>query len=162
MDKAAQIDALVASLCTAPHVFGRAGRTEDSDVASQIYPVVLTAQEAWEHEADPRAKGPQSASDIAEALETVAEAVAIELLVDLSVHDLVFLGHILHDAEHALRAVRRLVSLLGHGTTWWTSIELPEERSRGWRPVTKNTFDGVVAGVATDGTFVILLQVGED
>jgi hypothetical protein len=162
MDRATQIDALMASLGSAPQVFGRSGLIGEGDIASEVYTLVLASQDFWQYEADPRSQGPRSASDVADALKPVTETVATNLLVDLSVKDLVFRVHTHGDPEHARRAVRRLVSLLGYDTSWWANIEPLGDAARGWTPVTRHTFDGVIAGVATDGTFVILLQVGED
>jgi hypothetical protein len=162
VDKIEQLGVLVTSLSSAPHVFGRAGQIpEGGAIATEIYSVVLTAQDAWQHEADPRTEGPRSGSDIAEVLRTMTEAVGVELLVDLSVDNLVSPGHLHGDREDARHAAQRVASLLGNDTTWRANTQLVPN-GRAWSPVTRNTFDGVVAAVGTDGTFVVLLQVGED
>lgn len=38
------------------------------------------------------------------------------------------------------------VTLLVWSAAWWTNIE-PSDAGRQWNPVTRHTFDGVVAGV---------------
>ncbi|MFI6250237.1 hypothetical protein [Streptomyces sp. NPDC051016] len=78
----------------------------------------------------------------------------------LSAGDLVFPGQLRRDREHAHRAAQRVVKLLGWDSTWWTNIELSDAGHK-WNPVSRFTFDGVVAGTG-NGFVVALLQVGED
>ncbi|MFF3518750.1 hypothetical protein [Streptomyces sp. NPDC002573] len=53
------------------------------------------------------------------------------------------------------------MSLLGYQSAWYTNISDLSPRARGWDPVTRHTFDGVVAGIG-NGFALTLLQVGED
>lgn len=162
MDVIAQIGALVGSLAGEPRVLGSWGHLGDAGIAEEIHSVVLAAQQEWRHEADPRSVGPRSAADITAAVHPIAVDLAVALMVDLSADDLVCPGYQHRDRDHARRAAQRIADLLGRGTEWCTNLDVSVRSSRSWSPVTRYTFDGVVAGVGSDGTFIVLLQVGED
>jgi hypothetical protein len=92
----------------------------------------------------------------------VAADLARDLIVHLSADDLVFPGYQHRDRDHARRTAQRIVDLLGPGTKWCTNLDVSVPDSPSWDPVTRHTFDGVVAGFGSDGTFIVLLHVGED
>ncbi|MFJ9345024.1 hypothetical protein [Streptomyces sp. NPDC101237] len=125
-----------------------------------MYSLVLDAQEAWAPYAIEGSRGPARPADIADALTAVDREEAGTVMTYLSAGDLVFPGRLRRDREHAHRAAERVVKLLGRDSTWWTNIEL-SDAGRGWNPVSRFTFDGVVAGTG-NGFVVALLQVGED
>lgn len=154
-----ELDALVRSLTSEPQVFGRSGRVADGGIQAEIHSLVLVAEEAWQDvDSLGGVPGLAALSDVAGALHTVTADSAEELLVELSVDDLVWPGDQHGDRECARDLARRVVTLLGPDTVWWTN----RINASTWTPVTRHTYDGVVAGAAGDGTFAALLQVGED
>ncbi len=149
------------SLSREEGVFGRVVDEADGSVPERVRQVAVVAEQAWKHYAVEGAVGPDTPEEIEDALSQIDAERAVELLTHLAAHDLVFpdsrrRGHI-----HAHRAAERLVRLLGYEAVWYTNISDLSPRIRAWNPVTRHTFDGVVAG--TDSHFtVVLLQVGED
>ncbi|MDT0467806.1 hypothetical protein [Streptomyces gibsoniae] len=125
-----------------------------------MYDLVLDAQEAWAHYAIEGSPGPACPADIADALTVIDREEAGTVMAYLSAGDLVFPGRLCRDREHVLRAAERVVKLLGWDSTWWTNIEA-SDAGHGRNPVSRFSFDGVVAG-ACNGIVVALLQVGED
>ncbi|MEU5041511.1 hypothetical protein [Streptomyces griseorubiginosus] len=119
------------------------------------------AEEAWKHYAAEGAVGPDTPVEIDDALVQIDAERAVELLTYLAVHDLVFPSSERRDGTYARSAAERVVRLLGYEVAWYTNITDLSPRARAWNPVTRHTFDGVVAGTG-DQFMVVLLQVGED
>jgi hypothetical protein len=123
--------------------------------------VAAEAEEAWKPYAVEGAVGPDTPVEIDDALLQVDAERAVELMTYLAAYDLVFPGSGRRDRPHVRRAAERVVRLLGSEGTWCTNIIDLSPGVRAWNPVTRHTFDGVVAG--SGGSFtVVLLQVGED
>ncbi|MEU9625426.1 hypothetical protein ACFZDB_12135 [Streptomyces luteogriseus] len=119
------------------------------------------AEEAWKQYAVEGAVGPDTPVEIDDALLQIDAERAAELLTYLATHDLVFPGSGRRDPAHARRAAERVVRLLGYEAAWYTNVVDISSGARAWNPVTRRTFDGVVAGTGRSFT-VALLQVGED
>lgn len=107
------------------------------------------------------AVGPDTPVEIDDALVLIDAERAVELLTYLAADDLVFPSSERRDRTHARGAAERVVRLLGYEVAWYTNITDLSPRARAWNPVTRHTFDGVVAGADEQFT-VVLLQVGED
>ncbi|MEQ8147376.1 hypothetical protein [Streptomyces sp. OP7] len=123
--------------------------------------VAAEAEEAWKQYAVEGAAGPDTPVEIDDALREIDAESAAEHLTYLATYDLVSLGSGRRDRAHARRAAERVVRLLGYEAAWYTNIIDLSPGTRAWNPVTRHTFDGVVAGTAGSFT-VLLLQVGED
>ncbi|MFF7560993.1 hypothetical protein ACFZB4_13540 [Streptomyces pseudovenezuelae] len=155
MDVAAELRALTGSLSREEGVFGRVVEEAGGSVAELVRRVAAEAEEAWKHHAVEGAVGPDTPAEIADALVQIEAESAVEL------DDLVFPSSERRDRTHAHRAAERVVRLLGYEVAWYTNITDLSPLGRAWNPVTRHTFDGVVAG-AGDQFTVVLLQVGED
>ncbi|MEU4655767.1 hypothetical protein AB0G32_17780 [Streptomyces sp. NPDC023723] len=130
-------------------------------VSEVVRHVAAEAEQAWEHYAVQGAVGPDTPAEIGDALSQIGSERAVDLLTYLAVHDLVSPGAMHRDETHARRAAERVALLLGYNATWHTNLTDLSDRVRAWDPVSRYTFDGVVAG--TGGHFaVVLLRVGED
>ncbi|MDT0388238.1 hypothetical protein [Streptomyces sp. DSM 41921] len=151
---------MLGSLAKEDGVFGRVARADARPVEEHVHDLVLEAQEAWASSAVAGAQGPASPSEVGAALRRIPGDRAVAVTAYLSAGDLVFPGRMRRDAAHARRAAERVARLLGWNTAWWTNIE-PSDTGHRWTPVTRHTFDGVVAGVGDEAVFV-LLQVGDD
>ncbi|MFJ3798221.1 hypothetical protein ACIPSJ_18285 [Streptomyces sp. NPDC090088] len=160
METMADLRVMLASLAKEDGVFGRVERGDAGSVEEHVYGLVLDAQEAWEPYAIEGSRGPTRPADIADALTAIDREEVGTVMTYLSAGDLVFPGQLHRDREHAHRAAQRVVKLLGWDSTWWTNIELSDAGHK-WNPVSRFTFDGVVAGTG-NGFVVTLLQVGED
>lgn len=156
-----ELERLLASLAFEDGVFARSGSPVGRSLTAEVYALVLAAEHDWAGFAVEGAVGPSSASDVAGALTAVTADTAVELMAYLSADDLVFPGSMRRNHGHALRAAERVAEVLGHDATWLTNIEGPWQNGRSWAPVSRHTFDGVVAGISPD-YFAVLLQVGED
>ncbi|MGW0701223.1 hypothetical protein ACWD0A_18290 [Streptomyces sp. NPDC002867] len=161
MDIRTELQRLVGSLADGKSVYGLVTPGGVGAVAQEVHRLAEEAQQAWARYTVQGAEGPDSPVEIANVLSEASGHRAVELLTHLSVHDLVFPGRLRADRAHALRAAERLVKLMGHEARWWTNIDDFSSGVRAWSPVTRQTFDGVVAG-AGNGLVVALLQVGED
>lgn len=153
--------ALMDSLAAGPQVYARWCWSSGSDLAHHVRDLAAAAEAEWAHEAVQGAVGPTTAEEVREALGPVDRDTAIALLADLSAGDLVFPGHTHRDRAHAERTARQVASILGPGAQWFTNTEGDWRNGRAWSPVTRFSFDGVVAGRGS-GFVVVLLQVGED
>ncbi|GHE96143.1 hypothetical protein GCM10017786_30860 [Amycolatopsis deserti] len=160
MDSAPEVESLIGSL-TSELVFARTGRLGAGGVAAEVYELALRAQRALEREADLSIPGPQSPADVAPALFAVDPATGLDLMLELAAEDLAFQTELCADREAARAAVEHMAVLLGGDALWWTNTTRGGS-GRSWTPVTRHTFDGVVAVVATGGMFAALLQVAED
>ncbi|MEU0738135.1 hypothetical protein [Streptomyces sp. NPDC006134] len=130
-------------------------------VPEVVRQVAIKAEEVWKDYAVEGVVGPVTPTEVEGALTQIDGERAVELLTCLATDDLVFPGTRRRDRTHAHRAAERIVRLLGYQSVWYTNINGLSPRERAWTPVTRHTFDGVVAG--TGGSFtVVLLQVGED
>lgn len=161
VENAAELNGLMSSLAREEGVFGRVAHHRSGSLAEQVRTLAVQAEQAWEHCAVPGSRGPDTPDEVADALGAISTERAQHLLTYLSAEDLVFPGHRRRDRAGAHRAARRMVKLLGHRSFWCTNIEDLTAGLRAWTPVTRHTFDGVVAGTG-NGVTVVLLQVGED
>ncbi|MER6352932.1 hypothetical protein ABT186_14055 [Streptomyces sp. NPDC001634] len=130
-------------------------------VPELVRQVAAEAEQAWKHYAVEGAVGPDTPVEIEDALSQIDAERAVDLLTYLAAYDLVFPDSGRRDRTHAHRAAERVVRLLGYEAVWYTNISDLSPRVRAWNPVTRHTFDGVVAGTGDHFT-VVLLQVGED
>lgn len=161
VDVAAELRALTGSLSREDGVFGRLVDQAGGSVSGLVRQVAAEAEEAWKQYAVQGAVGPDTPVEIDDALLQIDAERAAELLTYLATYDLVFPGSGRRDRAHAWRAAERVVCLLGYEATWYTNIIDLSPGARAWNPVTRHTFDGVVAGAG--GSFTVaLLQVGED
>jgi hypothetical protein len=161
MDVATELCRLIKSLSREDGVFGRAFTVSDGSVSELVREVALEAERAWKQYAVPGATGPETVSEVGQALSLTDREQAVKLIGYLAAEDLVFPGLPRRDRAHAHRTAERVAHLLGHRSVWHTNIDDLSPRVRGWSPVTRHTFDGVVAGTG-EGFTVVLLQVGED
>lgn len=161
VDVASELHALIGSLSREGGVFGRVVDKAGGSVPELVHRVAAEAEQAWKHYGVEGAVGPSTPAEVEDALSQIDGERAVELLTYLATDDLVFPGTRRRDPTHAHRAAERVVRLLGYESVWYTNISDLSPRARAWDPVTRHTFDGVVAG--TGGYFtVVLLQVGED
>jgi hypothetical protein len=154
------LQVMLGSLAKGESVYGRAASADAGTVAENVYRLVLDVQDAWARYAVEGSQGPTGPVDIADALKVVTADQAVEIMTYLSAGNIVFPGQARRDRAHARRAAQRVVKLLGREATWWTNVEL-SDGVRAWTPVTRHTFDGVIAGAGLEA-IVVLLQVGED
>ncbi|MFD4666560.1 hypothetical protein [Streptomyces halstedii] len=161
MDDADLLEALLSSLAGEASVYSRWCWSSGADVAPHVRELAKIAEADWVHEAVLGATGPTTLKEIEAALRPVTHDTAAELMVNLSTDSLVFPGHPQRDLTHARRAVTKAISILGPGSEWFSNIDGLWESGRAWSPVTRHTFDGVVAGRGA-GFVIALLQVGED
>ncbi|CAM5252824.1 putative protein OS=Streptomyces griseomycini OX=66895 GN=FHS37_007137 PE=4 SV=1 [Streptomyces griseomycini] len=160
-DVGAELRGLVGSLSRGKGVFGRVSDMAGGSVPELVCQVIAEAEQAWGHYAADGAVGPDSLAETADALSQIDTEHAVELLTCLAADDLVFPGTPRRDRSHARRAADRVVHLLGRESVWYTNVSDLSARVRAWDPVTRFTFDGLVAGTNAHFT-VVLLQVGED
>ncbi|WP_158771481.1 hypothetical protein [Streptomyces sp. NRRL S-340] len=161
MDLATELRRLIKSLSREDGVFGRAFTVSDGSVPELVREVALEAERTWKQYAVPGATGPDTVSEIDRAISLAGREQAVKLMAYLAAEDLVFPGSPRRDRAHAHRTAERVAHLLGHRSVWHTNIDGLSPGVRGWSPVTRHTFDGVVAGTG-EGFTVVLLQVGED
>lgn len=161
MDVVSELHSLLGSLACEEGVFCRIASSDEGLAAEQVRALVVEAERAWQRFAVPGATGPDAAAEVVGALSVVDSERAVDLMTYLSADDLVFPGTPRRDRLHARRAAERVVKLLGHQSTWHTNIDDLTADVRAWTPITRHTFDGVVAG-SGNGFVVVLLQVGED
>ncbi|MDX2677451.1 hypothetical protein [Streptomyces soliscabiei] len=161
VDVAAELRALTGSLSREDGVFGRVVDQAGGSVPGLVRQVAASAEETWKQYAVEGAVGPDTPVEIDDALLQIDAERAAELLTYLATYDLVFPGSGRRDRAHARRAAERVVRLLGYEAAWYTNIIDLAPGARAWNPVTRHTFDGVVAGAG--GSFTVaLLQLGED
>ncbi|MFI0928407.1 hypothetical protein ACH4TP_31510 [Streptomyces sp. NPDC021012] len=161
MDDADLLEVLLLSLASGESVYSRWCWSSGADLAHHVHELAKTAEADWAHEAVVGATGPTALKEIEAALRPVTRDTAAELMVNLSTDSLVFPGHPRRDVAHARRAATKAISILGPGSEWFSNIDGLWESGRAWNPVTRHTFDGVVAGRGA-GFVIALLQVGED
>lgn len=161
VDVAAELRALTGSLSREDGIFGRVVGHAGGSVPGLVRQVAAEAEEGWKQYAVEGAVGPDTPVEIDDALLQIDAERAAELLTYLATYDLVFPGPARRDRAHARRAAERVVRLLGYEAAWYTNIIDLSPGARAWNPITRHTFDGVVAGTGAAFT-VVLLQVGED
>ncbi|WP_143041436.1 hypothetical protein [Streptomyces indicus] len=100
---------------------------------------------------------------MADALQVVDVGSSASLLASLATESLVWSGVMLQDQIHARQVAEQIVSRLGNEATWMTNLKLAPGplKEVASSPVTRHTFDGVIAGANGD-VFAVLLQVGDD
>lgn len=101
---------------------------------------------------------PISVADVGAALESIPREPAGRRLIELASRSMVYTYDIM-DGDRAKKLTEELVTLLGEDAEWFSNQDPGGETS--WSPVTRCTFDGVVAATAATH-FAILLQLGED
>jgi hypothetical protein len=161
MDDAALLEALISSLAHDEWVYARWCWSSGADLAHHVRDVARTAEADWAHEAVKGATGPTELREIESALRPVTRDTATELLVDLSNDSLVFSGHPRRDRTRVRHTAAKTISILGPGSEWFSNIDGSWPDAWSWNPVTRHTFDAVIAGRGR-GLVVVLLQVGED
>ncbi|WP_369383221.1 hypothetical protein [Streptomyces sp. cg36] len=161
MDDAVLLAALLTSLAGQESVYSSWCRSSEADLASHVHDLAKAAEADWAGDVVKGATGPTTVEEIEAALRSVPQDTAVELMANLSADSLVFPGHARRDRAHAKRAAVKAASILGPRAEWFSNIDGSWGNGRSWEPVTRHTFDGVVAG--RGGGFVVaLLQVGED
>lgn len=161
MDDADLLAALLNSLAGEASVYSRCCWSSGRDLAHHVHDLAKAAEADWTHEAVRGATGPTTVEEIEAALRPVTRETATDLIVNLSAYSLVFPGHPRRDRAHATRSASKAVSILGPEAEWFSNIYGPWQNGRAWDPVTRHTFDGVIAGRGR-GFVVAVLQVGED
>jgi hypothetical protein len=161
VDVASELRALIGSLSREEGVFGRVVDKAGGSVPELVHQVATDAERAWQKYAVKGAVGPDTPAEVEHALSQIDGERAVEYLTYLAADDLVLPGAERRDRTHARRAAERVVRLLGYESVWYTNISDLSPCARGWNPVTRHTFDGVVAGTGVRFN-VVLLQVGED
>ncbi|MET7735740.1 hypothetical protein ABZT02_30890 [Streptomyces sp. NPDC005402] len=161
MDASDLLEALISSLAREESVYARWCWSSGADLAHHVHDLAKAAEADWAHEAVRGATGPTTLMEIESALRPVTRDTATDLMVNLSIGSLVFPGHPARDHTRARRTAAKAISILGPGSQWFSNIDGSWENGRAWKPVTRHTFDGVVAGRG-NGLVVALLQVGED
>ncbi|WP_037873524.1 MULTISPECIES: hypothetical protein [unclassified Streptomyces] len=158
----ADLEAAMAQLCTPARVYVAAGRFAEPEpglpqLAARIRAqlAVVAADESWRRFL--RGYVPPSVAEIRAALEPLAAGEAADFLARVAAVDLLWPDHRHLPAETAGRTARRVVSLLGPGTDWWTNHDASCGAVNGLTPL----FDSLLA--ATDGRhFVLALQIADD
>ncbi|MDI9889090.1 hypothetical protein QMZ92_33320 [Streptomyces sp. HNM0645] len=161
MDDAALLAALPKSLAGQESVYSSWCRSSGADLASHVHDLAKAAEADCADDVARGATGPTTVEEIEAALHSVPLDTAVELMTNLSADSLVFPGHARRDRAHAMRAAMKAASILGPGAQWFSNIDGSWGNGRSWEPVTRHTFDGVVAGRG-GGFLLALLQVGED
>ncbi|MET9255808.1 hypothetical protein [Streptomyces sp. NPDC003717] len=161
MDDADLLETLLSSLAGEETVYSRWCWSPGTDLADHVHDLARTAEADWAHEAVRGATGPTTVKETETALRPVTHDMATELMVNLCADSLVFPGHPLRDLAHTKRAATKTMAILGPGSEWFSNIDGHWTNGRAWNPVTRHTFDGVIAGRG-NGFVVVLLQVGED
>ncbi|WP_328754588.1 hypothetical protein OHA28_19320 [Streptomyces sp. NBC_00269] len=156
-----QLRRLMGSLSRESGVFGHVAAGNDASVPDLVRAVAAKAEGSWKDLAAAGAVGPDTPEEVEQALSQVSSESAVDLLTYLATENLVFPGTSRRDRAHVHRMAEKVVGLLGYRSDWYTNISDLSPRTRAWEPVTRHTFDGVVAGTG-NGFTVVLLQVGED
>ena len=105
---------------------------------------------------------PADAAELMTKLSEVDAAKACGVLVWLMSTTMVYGGHGRYEDAKARDVARALISLLGPGARWWTNVSSwTFTPARGWNPVTRHTMDGVVTGVGS-GVTVVVLALDDD
>lgn len=157
MDAVTQVQEIMESLARNYGAFGRVVVGQVS-IPRLVLEVAAEAERAWEEYAVAGEVGTGTPQEVEQALSPIDTERAVELLTRLAVEDLVSPGHPSRERTPVHQAAGRVIRLLGNQADWYTNIA---PGGRGWIPVTRHTFDGVVAG-AGNGITMVLLQVGED
>jgi hypothetical protein len=161
MDDAHLLKTLVSSLARGRNVYARRRRSPGADLAHHVHELAKAAEADRARGAERTATATATLQEIEAALHPVTRDTATELMVNLSADSLVFPGNPQRDIAHARQAATKAISMLGPGSEWFSNIDGPWRNGRAWNPVTRHTFDGVIAGRGA-GFVVVLLQVGED
>lgn len=152
-----QLAVLVAGLSNQNEVFAVSGERDATALAEHVHALATTGEERWEPEIDPRNK-PVPVADVGAALQPVPREPAERRLAELASRSMVYTYDIM-DGDRAKKLAEELVTLLGEDAEWFSNQDPGGETS--WSPVTRCTFDGVVAAT-TPTHFAVLLQLGED
>ena len=99
---------------------------------------------------------PQDAEELAVCLAEVDRDAAVAMLVGMTSRTLAYDMRGRYSADKAQDVFEKLITLLGHGTRWWTNTDLGS-----WSPVTRHTMDALVIGTG-GGILVAVLAVDED
>jgi hypothetical protein len=101
-------------------------------------------------------QAPQNADEVAACLAEVEQDTALTVLVGMTSRTLAYSTRGRYPAGKAQDVFEKLITLLGHGTRWWTNTDLES-----WNPVTRHTMDALVVAVG-GGVLVGVLAADED
>ncbi|MFG2059567.1 hypothetical protein ACGFI9_36700 [Micromonospora sp. NPDC048930] len=101
-------------------------------------------------------QAPQSVDELAACLAEVNQDMALAVLVELTTRTLAYRAQGRYPVDKAQDVFKKLITLLGHGTRWWTNTDLGS-----WKPVTRHTMDALVVGTG-GGVLVAVLAADED
>ncbi|MFJ7214209.1 hypothetical protein [Amycolatopsis sp. NPDC098790] len=152
-----QLAVLLAGLSNQNEVFAVSGERTATALAEHVHALGATGEKRWETEIDPRNEA-ISVADVTSALQPIPRELAERRMAELASGSMVYTYEIM-DGDRARELAGQLVALLGEDAEWWSNQDPGGETS--WSPVTRCTFDGVVAAT-TSTHFAALLQLGED
>lgn len=101
-------------------------------------------------------QAPQNAEELAVRLAEVDQDAVLAILVGMTSRTLAYGVRGRYPADKAQDVFEKLITLLGHGTRWWTNTDLGS-----WNPVTRHTMDALIAATG-GGILVAVLAVDED
>lgn len=98
----------------------------------------------------------QDGEELAACLTEVDQDAVFAVLVGMVSRTLAYGVRGRYPVDKAQDVFENLITLLGHGTRWWTNTDLGS-----WNPVTRHTMDALVVG-AGGGVLVVILAADED
>ncbi|MFI7517041.1 hypothetical protein ACIBVK_26465 [Micromonospora echinofusca] len=101
-------------------------------------------------------QAPQSVDELTACLAEVNQDMALAVLLGVTTRTLAYRAQGRYPVYKAQDVFKKLITLLGHGTRWWTNTDLSS-----WKPVTRHTMDALVVGTG-DGVLVAVLAADED
>ncbi|PWR14399.1 MULTISPECIES: hypothetical protein [Micromonospora] len=101
-------------------------------------------------------QAPQGVDQLAACLAEVDQDMALAVLVEMTTRTLAYHAQGRYPVDKAQDVFKKLITLLGHGTRWWTNTDLGS-----WNPVTRHTMDALVVGTG-GGVLVAVLAADED
>ena len=102
------------------------------------------------------ARAPQDGEELAACLTEVDQDTAFAVLVGMVSRTLAYGVRGRYRVDKAQEVFGKLITLLGHGTRWWTNTDRDS-----WNPVTRHTMDALVVGTG-GGVLVVVLAADED
>lgn len=101
-------------------------------------------------------QAPRDVEELAVRLREVDPDAALAVLVGMTSCTLAYRMPGRYPVDRAQKLFEMLVTLLGHGTRWWTNTDLGS-----WKPVTRHPMDTLVVGTG-GGVLVAVLAADED
>ncbi|MER5338582.1 hypothetical protein [Micromonospora sp. NPDC002717] len=101
-------------------------------------------------------QAPQNAEELAVCLAEVDQDAALAVLRGMTSRTLAYGVRGRYPVDKAQDVFEKLITLLGHGTRWWTNTDLGW-----WRPVIRHTMDALIVGTG-GGVLVVVLAADED